>query len=139
MKKLNKKLKRTFFIFCEGETESAYFSVLRQKKNYNVVIKTKVKWQIPTQKDDIGKFYKKIIRETKYTEKLIRNTKSHIYILVDSDTYSKRQMETIKLKKTDISRILRGLSLLDINGEIKKIDYTRLYNKLYNLLKGGLK
>ena len=96
MTKLKKKLKRTFFIFCEGETESAYFSVLKQKKDYNVVIKTKVKWQIPTKAVDIKRFQKKIIRETKYTERLIENTNSHIYILVDSDIYSNQQIKEIK-------------------------------------------
>jgi hypothetical protein len=39
-------------------------------------------------------------------------------------------MKTIKLKKTDISRILRALSLLEIKKEIKKEDYIRLYKKL---------
>lgn len=48
-------------------------------------------------------------------------------------------MINLKFKKTDISRILRGLSLLELKGEIRKEDYKRLYNKLFNELKGGLK
>ena len=47
-------------------------------------------------------------------------------------------MENFKLKKTDISRILRGLYLLEINGEIRKGDYKRLYKRFFEKLKGGL-
>ena len=43
-------------------------------------------------------------------------------------------MKTIKLKKMDIDRILRGLSLLELEGNIKKKDYKRLYKRLFPLL-----
>jgi len=43
-------------------------------------------------------------------------------------------MEQIQLKKTDISRIIRALSLLEIAEKVDKKDYTRLYKKLYKLL-----
>jgi hypothetical protein len=41
-------------------------------------------------------------------------------------------MIKVKLKKTDISRILRALSLLELREEIPKKEYIRLYKKLYD-------
>jgi rhamnogalacturonyl hydrolase YesR len=46
-------------------------------------------------------------------------------------------MVKIQLKKTDISRLLRGLSLLEIKEEIRKEDYIRLYKKLFKLLESN--
>ncbi len=43
-------------------------------------------------------------------------------------------MKTLRLKKMDIDRILRGISLLEIKGEIKKKDYQRLYKILFKKL-----
>ncbi len=48
-------------------------------------------------------------------------------------------MEIIKLKRIDISRILRGLSLLELKGEIPKKEYIRLHKRFFKRLKGGKK
>ena len=47
-------------------------------------------------------------------------------------------MKTVKLKSIDISRILRALSLLEIKREIPKMDYIRLYKKLFRKLEGEI-
>jgi len=44
-------------------------------------------------------------------------------------------MQTIELKKTDISKILNALAEFRINNKINKADYKRIFNKFWIKLK----
>lgn len=94
--KQSKRFKKTYFLFCEWDTEVSYFSILKQIKDYNVIIKTDKKWQIPKQKDKIQSFHKKLYNCTGYSISDFKKTQSHIYVLVDIDVYSQTEADLIK-------------------------------------------
>ncbi len=94
-KQKRKRLKRTFFIFCEWETEKCYFDAFREIKrsNTNVKIESFKSWQIWTTKKKVSnyidKIYEKISYNFEFSKKQLQNTNSKIYLLLDTDAYKK--------------------------------------------------
>lgn len=108
------RLKKTLFIFCEWETEKCYFEALRElrRSNINIKIEPFKFWQIWTTKskieNDIDSMYEKINNEFSFNETSLKKTNSKIYLLLDTDSYSKQDINNIQnvFNKDDFINVL---------------------------------
>lgn len=83
---LNKSLEKSFFIFCEWESEKCYFNELKQYLNLSNLKEIEVIWQLPRNNIDKLKRIKSTLhKKSNYTLKDFKNTKSQIFILLDID------------------------------------------------------
>lgn len=101
------KSNRTYFIFCEWETEKCYFSALSEYlKDYNYInykIEPIKNWQLWTTEDKLKNskdiILRKLYQEYWYNESNLIKLNSKIFIILDTDWanwYTKEQINTIK-------------------------------------------
>lgn len=95
------KLYKTFFLFCEWESEICYFNELKWIFGYNIKKIDPIKTLSAVNKNKLEISKKSLYAKTWYSEKNFDETQSRIFILIDLDRYSKKEVAFIKASFED--------------------------------------
>lgn len=95
------KQNKTFFLFCEWESEICYFYELKSFFWYNIKKIEKIKTLSSSNKGKLDFSKKGLYIKTWYSLDNFEETKSKIFILIDLDRYSKEEINFIKEKFED--------------------------------------
>ncbi len=133
------KLNKTFFLFCEWESEICYFNEYKWISWCNIRKIEKIKTLSSSSINKLNFSRKSLYIKTWYSLDNFQETKSKIFILIDLDRYSKEEINFIKSKFEDenITIITSNLDfelwvLLHFDLHIKESwNYTELINKIY--------
>lgn len=96
------KKNKTFFLFCEWQSEICYFNEFKGLFWYNIKINSKsIKTPSLSNKDRLEILKNNLYEKTWYSLDNFKETKSKIFILIDLDIYSKEEISFIKSKFED--------------------------------------
>lgn len=93
--------KKSFFLFCEWETEICYFNELKWFFSLNIRKIEKIKTISWWNKNKVEFSKNSIYLKTWYNKRDFKETKSKIFILIDLDRYSKQEIDFIKTSFED--------------------------------------
>lgn len=95
------KLNKTFFLFCEWESEICYFNEYKWIFWYNIKKIEKIKTLSSSNKNKLEISKNSLYAKTWYSLNNFEETESKIFILIDLDRYSKEEIYFIKEKFED--------------------------------------
>ncbi len=114
--KKNKQLRKTYFIFCEWETEQCYFKAYRSQKRTNIKVAIDYSHLTSAKENKISDFYKKLQKRIKdfswFSFNEFKKVNWKVFILLDADCYSKNDINYIKsyFNKKDINVLFSNYS-----------------------------